>query len=258
VSATASAVAVTSRRRSYQRLRQASIIVSLLLFPVIINYLSPYLSMESASLGIVNGSMIAFACMFISSLFLGRAWCGWLCPGAGLQEVAFAINDHRARGSRWDWLKWVLWVPWIGTIAAMAVSAGGYRSVNPFYNMDSFISTDAPERYGMYYAIVGGFFLLSVVAGRRATCHYICWMAPFMVIGRSIRNQFGWPSLRLKVDQTRCINCKRCTQACPMSLDVSAMVQQGTLENKECILCRTCVDTCPKETIKYSFSAGKR
>ena len=36
-----------------------------------------------------------------------------------------------------------------------------------------------------------------MLAGRRAGCHTICWMAPFMIIGRKLRNLVAWPSLRL-------------------------------------------------------------
>ncbi len=78
-----------------------------------------------------------------------------------------------------------------------------------------------------------------------------------MIIGRKIRNLFKWPSLRLKADTDKCVNCKTCTANCLMSLDVNQMVQEGTMENSECILCGTCVDVCPDDVIAYSFSAGK-
>ena len=50
-------------------------------------------------------------------------------------------------------------------------------------------------------------------------------MAPFMIIGRWIRNRFGWPSLRLVADASACSRLQTCTNNCPMSLDVNAMVQ---------------------------------
>ena len=51
--------------------------------------------------------------------------------------------------------------------------------------------------YITYLTVVGIFFGLAVLAGRRAGCHTICWMAPFMIIGRKIRNLAAWPLLRL-------------------------------------------------------------
>jgi len=60
------------------------ILVSLLLFPVVMNYLSPYVIIDGAMNGVVSGSFVVFVLMFLSALLVGRLWCGWLCPGAGL------------------------------------------------------------------------------------------------------------------------------------------------------------------------------
>ncbi len=57
------------------------------------NFLSPYVIIDGAMNGIVNGSLIMFGLMFVSSLFLGRAWCGWVCPGGGMQEIVEPINN---------------------------------------------------------------------------------------------------------------------------------------------------------------------
>jgi polyferredoxin len=66
-----------------QRIRKGLIIVSLLLFPVIMNYLSPYVIIDGASQGIVNGSLIVFGLQFLAALFVGRLWCGWVCRRRG-------------------------------------------------------------------------------------------------------------------------------------------------------------------------------
>jgi len=105
--------------------------------------------------------------------------------------------------------------------------------------------------------VIGVFLILSLIAGRRAGCHYICWMAPFMILGRKLRNLFGWPALHLRANRAKCTNCQRCTTNCPMSLDVNGMVQREDMENSECILCGSCADTCPRDVIRYAFGAGK-
>lgn len=71
-----------------QRIRRGVILVSFIIFPIIMNYFSPYVIIDGASQGIVNGSFVVFGLMFLSALFLGRAWCGWGCPAGGLQEAA--------------------------------------------------------------------------------------------------------------------------------------------------------------------------
>jgi len=240
-----------------QRIRKALIIVSLLLFPVIMNYFSPYVIIDGATQGIVNGSLIVFDLQFLLALFVGRLWCGWACPAAGLGEVCAPINNKRAN-PKLRWIKWFIWVPWLTLIVVMAIRAGGYHEVNFFHLTESGISVDRPEDYFIYYTVIGIFVILSVTLGRRAGCHTICWMAPFMILGRKLRNAVNWPALRLKTETEQCINCKKCTQNCPMSLDVNGLVQQGAIEHSECMLCGTCVDACPKDVIRYSFSATRR
>jgi ferredoxin-type protein NapH len=240
-----------------QRIRKGLILATFLLFPIIMNYFSPYVIIDGASQGIVNGSFIVFGVMFLSSLFVGRLWCGWVCPAGGLQEAAFPVNSGRFKVGRRDWIKWFIWTPWIAAIAAAVISAGGYRRIDFFHLTESGVSVTEPMQYANYLLVVGLFVILAVLMGRRAGCHTVCWMAPFMIIGRKIRNLAPWPSLRLAAHAESCQDCLKCTSNCPMSLDVHGMVQAERMEHSECILCGTCVDNCSSEAIRFSFSAGK-
>ena len=159
-----------------QRIRRGLILGALLLFPVVLDYMSPYLIIEGASKGIITGSFLAFAAMFVSSLLLGRAYCGWLCPGAGLQEACFAVNDKPARGARANLVKYFIWVPWLAGIAAAVVSAGGLRIVDPLYATDHGVSVASLPMYATYYTVIAIFVILALTLGKRAGCHYICWI----------------------------------------------------------------------------------
>jgi ferredoxin-type protein NapH len=240
-----------------QRVRKGIIFISFLLFPVTIYYLSPVLIIMAAQQGGISGSFLMFGLMFLASLFLGRAFCGWVCPAGGLQECCFPVRDKTARGGRANWIKYFIWIPWIVAIAIVAVSAGGFHRVDPFYQTRYGISISEPGAYIVYFFFVGLIVILSLIAGKRAFCHYICWMAPFMVIGTKVRSLLKWPALRLKSDKEKCVDCKTCTKNCPMSLDVNGMVRGDSMKHSECILCGTCVDVCPKDVIRYSFSSGK-
>lgn len=246
-----------------QRIRKGLLLFSFLLFPLFMNFLSPYVIIDGASQGIVNGSLIVFSLMFLSALFVGRAWCGWLCPMGGLCELSNPINDRLVNGKKIDWIKWAIWVPWIALIVWMVVQAGGYHSFDPFLDtVDGISVAGTPDRpifiaYIIYYAVIGLFLILSLTVGRRGACHSICWMAPFMILGRGARNQGNWPALRLVASPDQCTNCMKCTTGCPMSLDVNGLVHSGQMEHRECILCGTCVDNCNQHAIRYTFSAGK-
>ena len=245
-----------------QRMRKALLFVSLLLLPVTLYYFSPALILQGTSEGVANASMIVFGLMFIGSLFFGRLWCGWVCPAGALQEFASPINERHV-SRRINWIKWAIWVPWLGLIIALAVSAGGYHTVNPFFQLEGGVTMampydgSGPPWYMIYYIIIVLFAGLAIIVGRRAGCHTVCWMAPFMILGRRIRNLARWPSLRLRAAPETCSNCLTCTRNCPMSLEVNEMVQRGQMENDECILCGTCVDGCPKDAIRFSFSSGR-
>jgi polyferredoxin len=225
------------------------------------NYLSPYLIVESSFSGVVNGSLVAFGTMFVGSLVVGRLWCGWACPGGAVQEFAAPVNEKRV-GGKANLIKWAIWIPWVGLVAYGAIVAGGYRSIDLLVGTEGGISVagsaDRPIfiAYIIYFGVVALFTGTAMAAGKRAGCHTVCWMAPFMVAGRWIRNRFAWPSLRLRGDAEACTACGRCTQACVTGLDVEAMVKAGAMENYECTLCGECVDSCPKKAIRYSFSSG--
>jgi polyferredoxin len=236
-----------------QKTRRTVLWITFLLFPVVMNYISPYVIIDAAFQGIVNGSMIVFGLFFVASIFLGRLWCAWGCPGAGIQEACFQINDGPARGGKLDWIKWGIWIPWIVIIVVGAISAGGYRTVDFLHLTETGVSVDAPMKYITYYMVIGIVFALSLTAGRRAFCHYGCWMSPFMILGRKLRNALRTPALRLRAEPDKCIQCKQCTQACPMSLSVNEMVKVGKMENVECILCGSCIDICPKDVLHYAF-----
>ena len=89
-----------------QRIRKGLVILAFLSFPVTMNFLSPYVIIDGAMNGVVNGSLVMFGLMFLSSLFLGRAWCGWVCPGGGMQEIVEPVNRRPVNGKRIDWIKW--------------------------------------------------------------------------------------------------------------------------------------------------------
>ena len=235
-----------------QRFRKALILIFFLMFPITLYYLSPYLIIQGAIEGIVTGSFIVFCLMLLTSMFFGRAFCGWICPAGGLQECCTIAVDKRAKGGKGNWIKYFIWVPWIILIAAMFIGAGGVKVVDFFYLTDHGVSVTSAQSYVIFYGVIIMIVTLAFTGGRRSFCHYVCWMAPFMILGTKIKNILKYPSLNLNVEKSKCISCKACTKKCPMSLEVMEMVQKNNMKNSECILCGECIDGCPKKVIKYS------
>ena len=244
-------------KKPNQKWRRGILFISLLLFPITINYLSPYVIIDGAMQGIINGSFIVFAGLFISSLIFGRAWCAFICPGGGLMEFGGMVHNKTCKGGRRNLIKWAIWVPWIGLIVTFAIMAGGYSSINMFHLTESGISVDSPSGYIIYLSVVFILLVLTYVAGKRAGCHYVCWMAPFMIIGTWIKNKIKYPSYHLEADPNKCIQCNKCSRNCPMSLDVTEMVQKGSMENIECIFCGNCVSSCKQGAISTAWKWNK-
>ena len=238
-----------------QNIRKALIIISFLLFPITIFYFSPYLIVIGASTGVIAGSMIIFTLQFVLSLFFGKAFCGYACPGGGLQECLILVNNKKAKGGKLNYIKYCLWVPWIISIVILFVRAGGFSEINFFFHTTNGVSLNAPFTYIIYYGIVLLIAVLSITFGRRAFCHYVCWMAPFMVIGTKIASWLKIPILHIRADKTKCIGCKKCSKQCPMGLDIKSMVENEKMMNFECVLCGECIDICNKKAIKYSFKS---
>jgi len=244
----------SSRR---QRVPAALSILAVLLFPVVFYYLSPYLIIMGARQGIITGDALFFIGLLFSSLATGRAFCGWLCPGGAVQDLCSRVNNKKFNGRKWNLIKYYIWIPWIALIILMFAQAGGVKSVNPLYQTWNGVSVSNLPSLAIFAIVVGAIAVFAVKAGKRAMCHTVCWMAPFMIIGTKIKDAEGWPSLHLTADKSRCVSCKECTTHCPMSLNVTEMVQNGNLKDAECILCGTCVDTCPKKAIQFSFGNSK-
>lgn len=239
-----------------QKVRNGILLISLILFPLTLNFFSPVKSLYGAHTGVISGSLALFGLLFLSSLFLGRAFCGWVCMGGCLQDICMKVNNRRR--PRHHWIKFLIWVPWFSLLVFFAVRAGGFRAPD-FAEMatDALALTD-PQHFPIYFTVTGLIIGIALASGRHGFCHYACWMAPFMMIGRKTRNAFNWPSLGLEASPEKCIACGTCTSNCPMSINVQERVKKNDLEDADCVLCGQCADNCKQHVISYTFSRRKK
>jgi polyferredoxin len=241
--------------KNRQKIRKGILLFMFFLFPALFYYFSPVIIIQSTVKGIINGSFVMFVVLFISGLVLGRAWCGWACGAGGCQEAIFLARDKKIR--KGNFIKWILWVPWVSAIVILAIRAGGYTKIDFLYETTHGLSIGNLSALIAYLVVLLVLIALpAYIFGRRSFCHHICWMAPFLIIGRKVRNIFNWPSLKLIAEPSVCKSCHLCDKHCPMSLPVEDMVKSNKMENAECILCGTCVDACPAKAIKYTFAGG--
>lgn len=236
------------------RIRRLILLLSFLGLPVILNYFSPVLVVIGLSEGIFAGAFFVFGIMFISSLLIGRSWCAYICPFGGLQMITDKVLNKKLIYVRYlRILKYLLGCTFIiMTIYSLLVTKH-IKSIDLLYHTEKIGSVDSISALIRYYIISGVIFIVALLMGRRGACHYICPMAILNILGSKIKNKISIPSLNLRVDSEICVECKKCNDACPMSLDVSRMVREKNLGNAECILCGECSTICKSGCIEYGF-----
>jgi ferredoxin-type protein NapH len=236
-----------------QNFRKLIIIISMLLFPITIFYLSPYVIIMGAMEGIINGSFIVFMVMLLGGIFFGRIFCAYLCPAGGIMECTTLVNNNSPKQGWRNNIKYVTWSLWVIGVIASFLLHKKEISVDFFYLTDHGISIANIYGYIIYYGIIFLFFIPAIISGKRALCHYLCWMAPFMILGNKLGRILHIRQLRLTSEKEACTQCHACDRKCPMGLKVSEKVQAGKMYDTECILCGECIDVCPKKVIQYEL-----
>lgn len=246
--------AIKKPEPSRQNIRKWLLVISFLLVPITIFYISPIIVTMGAGEGIVTGALLLYILLLIFSLVVARLWCGWLCPMGAWQEICSPVIKRTVKDGWPNWIKYGVTALWLAMLAFSFSSAGGIHAVDPFYGTVNGISISSLQILMIVVIIFSSIFVVAYLTGRRGFCHVLCPMAGFMVLGRKIRNLIGWPALQLLADTSRCIDCKKCSKECPMGLDVNGMVRKGGMENADCILCWNCADICPKSVIRFAWT----
>ncbi len=236
-----------------QKVRRLIVYAALFLFPLTFNYFSPYVSIDGAMAGIVSGSVLLFLLQFLSGVFFGRAWCGWLCPVAGLGEIGATVNDRRVSVKKLAVVRYCVFGVWFAALAGAFVLAGGIKGVDPLHLTERYVSIDEPWKFATYYAVLALLFILTVSIGRRGACHAICWMAPFLSAGEVLGRALHMPQLHIRSDPERCVDCGLCTQKCPMSIDVAQEIKTGRVRSLACARCGECADGCPAKALRFGM-----
>lgn len=230
-----------------QRIRKGILVFSTLFFPFTFYFLSPYVIVISASRGILNGSGMVFGLLFLFSLICSRLYCGWLCPGGGVQDFVSCANSHSWNSKGKNLPKYIIWAVWFSFIIFLWIHNRPVKG-------DFLYFWEFDMHYIMVYGIVvSTIYLFAILTGRRGMCHSFCWMAPFMIIGEKLADLLHIPRFRLTAKPDVCVACGKCSRNCPMSLNVAEMVQSGNMDSVECINCLECVDGCPKKAISFKI-----
>ena len=187
-------------------------------------------------------------------VLLGRLVCGFLCPFGLLQDLLNRIPLPKLKAPKWldrplRYLKYVVLILLVvlalllqePTFCKYLCPAGLLEAGLPLTIMNAQL---AGMRGTLFYVKLG--VLLAIVllslAVFRPFCKYLCPLGAFY----GLFNGVGF--CRIKVEESKCVRCGKCSAACPMDVDVVKAPN-----SPECIRCGKCVDSCPTKAISCGF-----
>lgn len=243
-----------------QLIRRAVGLISLAAFPITMYYLSPFVPLAGLAAGVVSGAWIVFGVLLLSALFLGRVFCGWLCPVGALQDLLRSPDDApRFRTTRLAIVRFVVFTLWIAAAVVVLAFAGLPRRVDLTFMTVRGISVVDAVGLVVLASVLALFGILTAVLGRRGGCRSICWVAPFVQAGAGLGRTLRLPQLSLVSNSAgRCTGCDVCAHRCPMALAprtiaVSSTGATPSYSRSECVLCARCADRCPTAALRLGW-----
>jgi polyferredoxin len=183
-------------------------------------------------LGVFEAATIHyFVAKICGPLFFGRGWCGYAC-WTGMILDLLPYKKPKSDRKNIGWIRYIVFLLSLSFVGALFIFKVDNLENIMFW---SFIIGNV-----IYYAL--GIFLAFLFKDNRAFCKYICPVTVFL------KPASYYSVLRIKCDHTKCINCKKCINNCPMNVDMlddSRKRKNGT----ECILCCNCIKGCPKNAL---------
>ncbi len=183
----------------------------------------------------------------IVGIFVGRAFCGWLCPFGLFQELMKKITSFRIKIQKnWGILKYVLLLifipivyftmePWFCKLCPAGTIEGAFPiMLSPLWTDLSKLIT---YRFFIKVAIAIAFIGLFIVV-RRPFCRYVCPLGALWGLFNKVS------AIRFNVDETRCTKCNLCQEVCPMDIKI-----YEDPNHYDCIRCMKCVYVCPQKVI---------
>ena len=192
----------------------------------------------------------------VSSLLLGRGFCGWACP-MGLVEDALGKTPKpkatvSARFIRYDrWLKPLKYV----ALAAVLVliwrlnypDERAYAYVVRTPSVLNWEATWVATQLGRSDYLVRDAILVIVLVltllVARTWCRYLCPLGAIL----GLFNKFSL--LALRRDMTRCTSCDKYPREC---------LQYTVPGTTDCIICGDCIQGCPSRAVSFGLRGTER
>jgi len=217
--------------------------------------LEPSESMAFSQRGIVNAGLYFFALAILSTLVLGRWFCGWACHLVAVQDGArwllgrFGIRPRPLRLGLLASVPWLAFVyMFLSPVVLRLLEGSGFAPAGTHLVTEQFWKTFPPWPIAILTVLVCGAAVVWVL-GAKGFCTYGC---PYGAMF-GIADQFA--PLRIRVTD-ECEHCGHCTTACSSNVNVSQEVRDwGMVVDPGCMKCGDCVSVCPKDALYVGWGA---
>ncbi len=204
-----------------------------------------YFLMSSQMPEIHPSAMVLAAVFLLSSLFIKKVFCSWLCPVGTISEYLWKLGRKLFRNSlilpRWldlplRSLKYLLMGFFLILVLSMSAESIHDFMLAPFGIVADVKMLNFFRNLGLIGVVVLASLILLSVVIQNFWCRFLCPYGALMGIVSTLS------PVRIRRDTTACIDCGKCAKACPSHLPVDQLIQ---IQSLECTSCMECVAACP-------------
>jgi len=181
----------------------------------------------------------------IISMFIGRKFCGYICPLGSIQEAVYKFHQKRCyRKNRFPFylerklgkLKYLVLI-----VNVLAVALGGAVLYMRFCPV---MALSALSRIGIAGAVILGLVALGGFFVERFWCRFFCPYAALLNVFQQVGDLFGIKRSLVMRNLEKCNECGVCASYCPMNINI---MEAETVVDVNCIHCDMCALACPKK-----------
>lgn len=192
-------------------------------------------------------AMFLLVAFLLMSALMKKSFCGWLCPVGTASETLWKLGrkvlgrnfrpprwlDQQLRGLKYLLLGFFVFViAWMPAEALRDFMAGPYGTIADVKMLDFF------RGIGVIGIAVLAWMVVFSVFIQNFWCRYLCPYGALMGLVSLLS------PVRIRRDAEACIDCGKCSKACPSNLKIDQLVQ---IRSVECTACMACVASCPIE-----------
>lgn len=234
-------------------------VVQWIWFGTTLSPVEPSEAMATVKDGVINAGAILFGLALLSTVFLGRWFCGWACHVVMLQDLCSWLLEKVGIRPKPFRSRLLLYVPLLLAIYMFLWPIVYRLGVAPYVRpdlapfgfsqaliVDDFWRTFPGVMMAVPFLFVCG-FLTVYLLGSKGYCTYGC---PY---GGFFAPLDEYAVGRIRVNDS-CEHCGHCTAVCTSNVRVHEEVRDyGMVVDPGCMKCMDCVSACPNDALSFGF-----